>query len=126
MSQRGAASTPQAEITAAYELLRRGARAEAEAACRRALAASSDQDPNAWTALGVVLREQQRLAESEAPYRQARAVAPSHIPAHHNLRPPLSHLERAEEALAALERAQSLGLRAPELHINRGRALAQL
>ena len=38
----------------------------------------------------------------------------------------LSHLERAEEALAALERAAALGLKAPELFINRGRTLAQL
>jgi len=118
--------SPQAVVAAAYELAERGALNEAEAACRQALAATNGRDPNAWTALGVVMREQQRPAESEAAYRQALALSPGHVLAHHNLGALLSHLERAEEALAALERAQALGLTAPELHINRGRALAQL
>jgi Flp pilus assembly protein TadD len=116
----------QAEVAAAYELLQRGALVEAEAACRRALSVSHERDPQAWTALGVVLRDQRRPAESEAAYRQALAVAPGHVAAHHNLGALLSHLERAEEALAALDRAEALGLRARELHINRGRTLAQL
>ena len=118
--------SPQAAIAAAYELVERRAYAEAEAACRHALAATNGRSPEAWTALGVVLREQGRMADSEAAYGQALKVAPRHIPAHHNLGALLSHLERAEEALAALDRAQSLGLKAPELYINRGRALAQL
>jgi Flp pilus assembly protein TadD len=126
MQTRSLPGSAQAAVAAAYEFVARGALAQAEAACRQALAFSNDRDPNAWTALGVVLREQQRHSESEAAYRQALAVAPAHIAAHHNLGALLSHLERAEEALAALERAQALGLRAPELHINRGRALAQL
>jgi Flp pilus assembly protein TadD len=126
MQTRGVPASPQAAIAAAYDLVDRGALAEAEAACRHALAATNGRSAEAWTALGVVLREQRRMGESEAAYRQALAVAPRHIPAHHNLGALLSHLERAEEALAALDRAQSLGLKVPELHINRGRALAQL
>jgi Flp pilus assembly protein TadD len=121
-----AASSPQAEIKAAYELVDRGALAEAEAACQRALAATGGRDPASWTALGVVLREQGRAAESEAAYRRALQLAPTHIPAHHNLGALLSQLERAEEALVALDRAQALGLKAPELYVNRGRTLAQL
>jgi Flp pilus assembly protein TadD len=120
------ARSPHTEITAAYELVERGAFAEAEAACRRALVASDGRNPDAWTALGVVLREQGRSTESEAAYRRALAVAPGNVAAHHNLGALLSYLERAEEALAALDRAQSLGLKAPELYINRGRTLAQL
>jgi Flp pilus assembly protein TadD len=123
----GIPTSPQALIAAAYELVDRGALAQAEAACRQALALTNGRrSPEAWTALGVVLRAQGRSAESEAAYRQALAVAPRHIPARHNLGALLSNLERAEEALAELDRAQALGLKAPELHINRGRTLAQL
>jgi Flp pilus assembly protein TadD len=118
--------TAHAEINSAYALVEGGSLFEAEAACRRALEMSGGRSPSAWTALGVVLREQKRLEESEAAYRRAVAVAPGHIPAHHNLGALLSHLERAEEALAALDRAVALGLEAPELHINRGRSLVQL
>jgi Flp pilus assembly protein TadD len=120
------ARTLSAEITAAYELVERGALAEAESACRRALALSGGRHPGAWTALGVVLREQKRPAESEQAYRRALKEAPRHVPAHHNLGALLSHLERAEEALVSLDRAAALGLKAPELYINRGRTLAQL
>jgi Flp pilus assembly protein TadD len=126
MSAQRVPGNPQAAVAAVYDLVERGALTEAEAACRKALAATNGRDPNAWTALGVVLRERQRPVESEAAYRQALALAPAHVLAHHNLGALLSHLERAEEALAALERARALGLTAPELHINRGRALAQL
>ncbi len=115
-----------AEIASAYELLDRGSLAEAEAACRRALALSGGRNPAAWTALGVVLRERNRAEESEAAYRRALAVAPRHVPGHHHRGALLSNLERAEEALAALDRAAALGLKAPELYINRGRTLVQL
>jgi Flp pilus assembly protein TadD len=115
-----------ADINAAYELLGRGALAEAEAICQRVLAGSKGRDAQAWTTLGVVLRAQQRERESEAAYRHAIALAPTSVAAHHNLGALLSQLERAEEALAALDRASALGLKARELHINRGRALMQL
>jgi len=118
--------SPQREIANAYALVERRALGDAEAACRRALAATNNASPQAWTALGVVLREQGRTAESTAAYERAIAVAPRHVPAHHNLGALLSQLDRAEEALASLDRAASFGLNAPELHINRGRALAQL
>jgi Flp pilus assembly protein TadD len=113
-------------VARAWELLERGHLAEAEAACRAALAASQARDPQAWTALGAVLREQGRAQEAESAYQQALAASPGYIPAHHNLGALLSQQERAEEALAALDRAAALGLSARELYINRGRALAQL
>src|SRR5665213_3427780 len=103
MQTRKLPGSPQAAVAAAYELVQRGALAEAEATCRQALALTGGRDPNVWTVLGVVLREQQRPAESEAAYRQALAVAPHHMPAHHNLGALLSYVERAEEALVALE-----------------------
>jgi Flp pilus assembly protein TadD len=115
----------QAEIAAAFQFMERGMLAEAEQAARQALA-RNDRNPKAWTALGVVLRERKRPEESEAAYRTALLSAPNHIPALHNLGALLSNLERAEEALSALDRAAALGLQAPELHINRGRTLAQL
>ncbi len=126
MQTPGLAGSPQQEIANAYALIDRRALAEAEAACRRALGATNNTSPQAWTALGVVLREQGRAAESKAAYERAIAISPRHVPAHHNLGALLSQLDLAEEALAALDRAASLGLNAPELHINRGRALAQL
>ena len=116
----------QNELAAAYRLAEQGAFAEAEAACRRALAAAAPRNPHAWTAPGVVLRQQGRAQESEEAYRQALQVAPGYVPAHHNLGALLSQLERSEEALVSLERARTLGLNAPQLHINRGRTLAQL
>jgi Flp pilus assembly protein TadD len=116
----------QAEVDQAYRLAERGDFDAAEAACRRAIKSRNPYQPAAWTALGVVLREAGRLTESEAAYRQALAQAPRDLPALHNLGALLSHMERAEEALSQLDRAEALGLKAPQLHINRGRALVQL
>jgi Flp pilus assembly protein TadD len=126
MQPKSAPGGPQSDIAAAYDLVERGALADAEYAARRAIASSGGRHPGAWTVLGVVLREAQRSAESEAAYRQALKLTPGHIPALHNLGALLSHLERAEEALVSLDRAAALGLKAPELHVNRGKTLAQL
>jgi Flp pilus assembly protein TadD len=126
MRLQGLRTNAHREVALAYELLGRAELGDAEAACRRALIACEGRDPQAWTALGVILREQGRVAEAEAAYRQAIALAPTHVPALHNLGALLSQLERAEEALATLDRARALGLSARELDINRGRTLAQL
>jgi Flp pilus assembly protein TadD len=115
-----------AAVDAAYDLMQRGALAEAEAMCRTALAAAKGRDAKAWTALGMVLREQGRVADSETAYRRAMVLDPKDVYALHNLGALLSQQDRAEEALAALQRAQALGLGARELHVNRGRALMQL
>lgn len=113
------------DLNRVYALIDRGALAEAEAVCRASLA-SSDRDAAAWSALGVVLRQQGRASEAEAAYKRAIALAPRDVSTLHNYGALLSQLERAEEALAALDKAQGLGLGARELHINRGRALLQL
>jgi Flp pilus assembly protein TadD len=116
----------QTALARAYELMDKGALGEAEALCRAALAATKGRDGKSWTALGMVLRQQGRLAEAESAYRRAVTIDPKDVYAHHNLGALLSQLDRAEEALAALKRAQNLGLAARELHVNRGRALMQL
>jgi Flp pilus assembly protein TadD len=116
----------QSALVNAYELMRRGSLGDAEAACRQALAATQGRDVQAWTVLGMVLRQQGRLQESETAYRRAITIFPTDVFAHHNLGALLSQLERPEDALVALDRAQALGLSARELHINRGRALLQL
>jgi tetratricopeptide (TPR) repeat protein len=59
----------------------------------------------------MALRDQNRLAEAEAAYQQAITVDAAYATAHHNLGSLLSQMERAEEALAALNRAQSLGVK---------------
>jgi Flp pilus assembly protein TadD len=113
-------------LNVAYDLLARGSLSEAETACRQALAATRSKDARVWIALGMVLRQQGRLAEAETAYKRAVQIAPRDVYAHHNLGALLSQMDRAEDAIAALNRAQSLGLGARELHINRGRALLQL
>ncbi|HUI60306.1 MAG TPA: putative 2OG-Fe(II) oxygenase [Steroidobacteraceae bacterium] len=113
-------------LISAHELLRRGALREAESACQQALAATNGRDPQAWTTLGIIMRQQGRLSDAESAYRRAIALSPTDVSAHHALGALLSQMERAEEALSALNHAQSLGLNARELHINRGRALLQL
>ncbi|HUK01217.1 MAG TPA: putative 2OG-Fe(II) oxygenase [Steroidobacteraceae bacterium] len=117
---------PKPTIQAAYDHLTRGALAEAEAMCRSLLTLSQGRDSQAWTVLGMIMRQHGKLVESEAAYRAAIAQAPNNVIAHHNLGALLSQLERAEEALSELERASALGLTARELQINRGRALMQL
>lgn len=119
-------SDPQSDIDRAYSLLSSGQATAAEAACRQALARSHERNANAWVALGVVLRAQQRIRQAEAAYRKALQLDHTNTIAHHNLGALLSQEERAEEALEALERAQALGLRASELYVNLGRALVQL
>jgi Flp pilus assembly protein TadD len=113
-------------LAAAYDLMSRGALGDAEAACRKVLAITKGREPQAWNALGMILRQQGRLQDAETAYRRAIAVAPKDVYSHHNLGALLSQQDRAEEALAALCRAQTLGLEARELHINRGRTLMQL
>jgi tetratricopeptide (TPR) repeat protein len=77
-----------------------GQHSAAEAECRVLVAAGGRNNPQAWSALAMTLRDQNRLAEAEAAYRQALTVAPAHAAAHHNLGALLSQMERAEEALA--------------------------
>ena len=102
-----------------------GRHSAAEAECR-VLVATHGSNPQSWAALAMSLRDQNRLAEAEAAYRHAISLAPDYGPAHHNLGALLNCLDRPEEALEALQRAEAGGIRGAQLHFNRGRALLQL
>jgi Flp pilus assembly protein TadD len=73
-----------------------------------------------------VLKKQGRLLEAEQSYQRAIELAPNYGVAHHNLGSLLMQMERAEEALAALERARALGVPEFELRFTRARALVLL
>jgi Flp pilus assembly protein TadD len=102
-----------------------GQRAQAEAEARR-LVAQEPRDAESWSLLGFVLANQGRLLEAEQGYRRALEVSPNYGLAHHNLGSLLMQMERAEEALATLERAQALGVPEFELRFTRARALSLL
>jgi len=102
-----------------------GRRAEAEAECRRLLQ-MQPRDAGAWSLLGYILGNQQRLLEAEAAYRQSLELNSGSGLAHHNLGSTLLQLERAEEALRALDRAEACGVPAFELRFSRARALTLL
>ncbi len=102
-----------------------GKHSAAEAECR-VLVATHGSDPQSWSALAMALRDEHRLAEAEAAYRNAIALSPDYGAAHHNLGALLSRMDRPEEALEVLERAQAAGIGGAQLAFNRGRALLQL
>ena len=110
----------------AWDYLTRGELARAEMLCRKILSAPKGRTSQAWTMLGIALREQRKAAEAESAYRRAIALSPSDAYAHHNLGALLSAQDRPEEALKHLNLAQSLGLNATELYVNRGRTFVQL
>jgi tetratricopeptide (TPR) repeat protein len=114
-----------ARLALARALYKRGAYQEAEAAVQP-LVATDKGDAEAWVLIGDSRCAQGNDEAAEASYRSALAARPDHRVANHNLGALLSKLSRAEESLAALDRAASLGTRAPALHINRSRALQQL
>jgi tetratricopeptide (TPR) repeat protein len=92
----------------------------------RVLLASQPRDAEAWSLLAGALRGQNQLSEAEVAYRKAIEARPNFGPAHHNLGSLLSQLDRAEESLESLMRAQHLGVSGFALAFNRGRALMAL
>lgn len=92
----------------------------------RALLAMQPRDPPVLAALAMSLADQQRLFEAEAAYRQALEIFPDYPLGRHNLGSLLVRMERAEEALEELTRAEKLGAQGFEIAFNRGRALLQL
>lgn len=99
------------------------AAAEAEA---RTLTKHYAQDPEAWSALAMCLRDQNRYSDAAIAYQQSIQLAPRYGQAYHNLGSMLVRMERSEEALQVLDRAASVGISGFPLHFNRARALLQL
>ncbi len=98
---------------------------DAEIQCRT-LIDSDRARPDGWAALGFVLSHQNRLLEAEGAYAQALALDPGNAALSRRHGSLLARLDRPEEALAALARAQSRGVRGFEMEFARGRALSQL
>jgi tetratricopeptide (TPR) repeat protein len=118
-------SSRPARLALVRALNRRGAHEEAAAAAQP-LVAIDNGDAEAWVLIADSQCKQGNDAAAEAGYRSALAARPDHAVAHHNLGALLSKLGRAEESLAALDRAASLGIREAGLQVNRARALQQL
>jgi Tfp pilus assembly protein PilF len=114
-----------ARLALAWTLRDLGQHAAAETECRQLLALDH-QNAQAWAALATVLRQQQRVAEAESAYRKSLELQPAYGVARHNLGALLCEMERADEALVELDRAQALGLRSRELLVNRGHSLLKL
>jgi tetratricopeptide (TPR) repeat protein len=80
----------------------------------------------AYSNLGVLLRELGRLDEAEAGYTQAIALKPDYVEAHSNLGVTLQELGRLDEALASYNQAIALKPDYAEAHNNLGGALQEL
>ena len=92
----------------------------------RALLQTDARDAEAWSALAAAQRDQGRLADAEASFRRAVELAPDYAIARHNLGAVLGRLKRAAESLTELLRAEQLGVRGPELELNKARARMDL
>ncbi len=86
------------------------------------------EKPNApaWTTLGGVLRNQQRLSESIAAFDSALALDPKSMNARHDRAVALDRAGRGEEAVAVFTALHGEGLRAPPLFKNWASALMDL
>jgi tetratricopeptide (TPR) repeat protein len=80
----------------------------------------------AWSGLGLALKEQGRVEEAAADYRQAIAIRPQFADAQNNLGEALLMLGRSDEAVAHISEALRLQPASPEAHVNLGAALQRL
>lgn len=86
------------------------------------------KNPNCWLAhcnLGLILRNQQNIAEAESHYRAALKLSPNFISALNNLGTLLIDTGRAEEAIEYLRRASDSRLDDVAAHNTLGIVLAQ-
>jgi tetratricopeptide (TPR) repeat protein len=81
--------------------------AEAEAACRKAIALAPDV-VSAHYSLGLALLEQRKYGPAEAAFRKALDLKPNHGLACHSLGLALKHQARFEEAITWLNKARDL------------------
>ncbi|MFZ9129630.1 MAG: tetratricopeptide repeat-containing sulfotransferase family protein [Pseudomonadales bacterium] len=116
---------PRKVFERAINLLRGGARGEAEALCRDRLV----QDPgdiNFVALLGTILADKHEFEEAAELLGRAVKAAPGHGKAHEDLGTVLLNLNRAAEALPHLERARSLQPENPSLLNKLGGAFQRL
>ena len=90
------------------------------------LTAQNPRDAEAWQVQGAAQRALGRLQDAESSYRRAIELRPQYAIARHNLGALLGHMQRAEESLAELQQAATLGVTGRELQFNRARALLEL
>jgi len=98
---------PKGRFARAIELLKGGARGEAEAVCRDALAEDAG-DINFVALLGSIVADRGDLEEAADLLGRAVRAAPGHAKAQEDLGTILLNLGRAEQALVHLQRAQEL------------------
>lgn len=118
-------ATPSPELQSALALLRQGRHAEAEQACRVALAAGADGF-GARHLLGIVLLLRGDATAALQQFSDAISIDPTVPAAHYNLGNAFSALDRRAEALVAYDRALALAPGMAEAWFNRGNALAAL
>ncbi len=102
-----ASPNPKRVFDRAVELVKGGARSEAEALCRKALQ-DNPGDINFVALLGWILAESNQLEEAAVLLQQAVRTTPGHGKAQEDLGTVLLNLNRTEEAVAHLERALQL------------------
>ena len=98
---------PKRMFDRAVELVKGGARQEAEALCREAVE-QNPGDINFVALLGWILAQDNQLEEAASLLRRAVRTTPGHAKAQEDLGTVLLNLNRPEEALEHLERAQAL------------------
>lgn len=111
-----------AALLQAKSSLQQGRLAEAEASCRRVLAAAPD-DAEALHLLGVSVLHQGDAAQAAALFGRAIARDASRPAPHSNLGIALVRLQRVDEALAAFDRALQIKPDYADAWNNRGNAL---
>jgi tetratricopeptide (TPR) repeat protein len=104
-------------------LAKRNRNEEAATMFRRVLAVNSE-DADAWSDLGIVLRELELFEESERCHREAIRLAPERATLHLNLGVLFARQERTAEALAAFEKALALDSADADARHNLGAILA--
>src|SRR6516164_5953875 len=118
-------------LEAAQRYHQAGQLAEAERHYRKVLASdrkhigSTDLLGIIANNLGNVLKEQGKLDEAVAQYRQALAVNPNYVEAYNNLGNALKQQGKLDEAVAQYQRALALRPNLADAHNNLGTALAE-
>ncbi|WP_158681662.1 putative 2OG-Fe(II) oxygenase [Microbulbifer pacificus] len=92
----------------------------------RQFLAQATADAELWGILGQALKSTGDLSNAEKSYRKSIELNPKNAITHHNLGALLSQVNRAEEALDELRKAEDFGLKTSELEYNRASALLAL